>query len=166
MLVVSDTSMLVNLAVIGETRILAQLFQTVIAPQAVRDEFARLVAAETRFRGAVWPAWVEVRQPAAIPPALLAERGRLHAGECEAIALAIELHADLLLMDEEAGRSAARALGLHVTGLAGILLRAKASGLIPSVASLLDRIVEDAGFWLGSALRREILLLAGEDPDA
>ena len=58
MLVVSDTSVLVNLAVIGETRILAQLFQTVIAPQAVRDEFARLVVAETRFRGAVWPAWV------------------------------------------------------------------------------------------------------------
>ena len=68
-------------------------------------------------------------------------------------------------MDEDAGRSAARALGLHVTGLAGILLRAKASGLIPSVASLLDRIVEDAGFWLGSALRREVLLLAGEDPN-
>ena len=76
MLVVSDTSVLVNLAVVGETRILAQLFQTVVAPRAVRDEFGRLAAAETRFRGAVWPEWVEVRQPAAIPPALLAERGR------------------------------------------------------------------------------------------
>lgn len=165
MLVVSDTSVLINLAVIGEADILPRLFQTVVAPEAVRTEFARLASTEPRFRSATWPGWVEVRRPAHIPADLLTWPRRLHAGECEAIALAIEIHADALLVDEEAARSAAKAHGLHVTGIAGILLRAKASGLIPSVGAILDRIMDEAGFWLGSAFRREVLLLAGENPD-
>lgn len=166
MLVVADTSVLVNLATVGHSDILQQLFGTVMAPTAVHDEFLRLVMEEPRFKTATWPAWVEVRHPSAIPADLLSWPHRLHTGETEAIALAIEVHADFLLVDENAGRSAARAHGISVTGLVGILLRAKASGLIPAVAPILDRIVDEAGFWLGSAFRRQTLLLAGEDPDA
>ena len=165
MLVVSDTSVLIHLATVGEAEILQRLFRAVVAPGAVRAEFARLASTEPRFRTATWPEWVEVRHPESIPADLLAWPRPLHAGECEAIALAIEIHADALLVDEEAARSAARALGLNVTGIAGILLRAKASGLIPSVASLLDRIMDEGGFWFASALRRDVLLLAGENPD-
>jgi predicted nucleic acid-binding protein len=128
MLVVSDTSVLINLAVIGQAGILSRLFQTVVAPEAVRAEFVRLASTELRFRGAQWPDWVEVRRPAGIPAGLLDWPRRLHAGERDAIALALEIHADALLVDEEAARSAARAHGLHVTGIVGIPLQAKASG--------------------------------------
>jgi predicted nucleic acid-binding protein len=164
MLVVSDTSVLINLAVIGEAQILQRLFLVVVAPSAVRAEFGQLAVREVRFRGACWPDWVAVREPASIPEDLITGPHSLHAGEREAIALALELHADLLLIDEDAGRAAARAHGLAITGIAGILLRAKASGLIPSVASILDRIVEECGFWIGSAFRESVLRLAGEIP--
>jgi len=165
MLVVSDTSVLINLAVIDQAGILSRLFQTVVAPESVRAEFVRLATTELRFRDAQWPDWVEVRRPASIPADLLDWPLRLHAGERDAIALALEIHADALLVDEEAARSAARAHGLHVTGIVGILLQAKASGFIPSVGAILDRIMDEAGFWLGSAFRREVLLLAGENPE-
>jgi predicted nucleic acid-binding protein len=164
MLVVSDTSVLINLAVIGEVRILQRLFFVVVAPSAVRAEFGQIAVREARFRGACWPDWVEVRQPASISADLLTGPHSLHTGEREAIALALELHADLLLIDEDAGRAAAKAHGLAITGIAGILLRAKASGLIPSVASILDRIVNECGFWIGSAFRESVLRLAGETP--
>ena len=166
MLVVADTSVLVNLATVGHALILQQLFGTVMAPFAVRAEFARLAAAEPRFMAAVWPEWVQVKHPTLIPDDLLSWPRRLHPGETEAIALAIELHADFLLVDEEAGRTAAKAHGLAITGLVGILIRAKASGFLPAVAPILDRIVDEAGFWLGSTFRRQTLLLAGENPDA
>lgn len=166
MLVVADTSVLVNLAMVCQAHLLQELFGTVMAPAAVCREFGRLVAEEPRFSAAIWPNWVAVKQPSRIPDALLAWPRRLHAGETEAIALAIEVGADILLVDEGAGRAAAQAHGLAITGLVGILLRAKASGLIPAVAPILDRIVDEAGFWLGSAFRRQTLLLAHEDPDA
>ena len=164
MLVVSDTSVLVNLAVIGEADILSRLFKVVVAPEAVRAEFQRLASSELRFRSAVWPEWVEVRQPTHIPEDLFTGPRLLHTGEREAIAIALEIHADALLVDEEAARSVAKAHGLNVTGIAGILLRAKASGLIPSVGTILDRIMDEAGFWMGSAFRAEVLRLAGEAP--
>lgn len=166
MLVVSDTSVLLNLAVIDQTELLRQLFAVVMAPAAVQEEFARLVKNDARFRSARWPKWVVVRRPAAVPASLFRWSRRLDQGEREAIALALELRADLILIDEEAARSAAKACGLEVTGLAGVLIRAKEAALISSVAMILDRIMDDAGFWIGSAFRREVLLLAGECPEA
>lgn len=56
-------------------------------------------------------------------------REHLDSGEAEAIALAIERRADLLLMDERRGRCIATAAGLTVTGLLGVIVRAKRSGL-------------------------------------
>jgi len=54
----------------------------------------------------------------------------LDPGEAEAIALALELSADLILLDERDGRSAAERAGLRVTGVLGVLLRAKNNGQI------------------------------------
>ena len=76
MLVVSDTSVLINLATIGESEFLRRLFHTVVAPEAARAEFARLASTEPRFRSATWPEWVEVRRPASIPADLLAKPER------------------------------------------------------------------------------------------
>jgi uncharacterized protein len=58
---------------------------------------------------------------------------RLHAGEAEAIALAADLNADMVLIDEQEGRELALEAGLSITGVLGILLKAKRSGhLLPS----------------------------------
>ena len=162
MLVVSDTSVVLNLAVVGEAKLLQTLFAEVVAPTAVRNEFNRLRRTEARFQPAVWPSWIQVNDPATMLPALTPWGHRLHTGERAAISVAVELQADLILIDEDAGRAAERSVGLKPTGVAGILLQAKAAGLIPAVGPLLDRIMNEANFWFGSVLRREVLGLAGE----
>jgi hypothetical protein len=85
----------------------------------------------------------------------------LDVGEKAALALAIELSCRLLI-DEEAGRRVARARGVKVMGLLGLLVEARQRNLIPSVAPLLERLSTDARFWIHPQLRAEILRRAGE----
>ena len=138
-LVIADTSPINYLLLIGHIDLLPALFDRVILPAVVRDELghpkAPLVVRE-------WinnpPDWVDIRQSPVshAPDSALAG---LDAGEEDAIALALELHADLLLMDDEEGATAARAKGLEVTGTLGILRRAAQRRLL-NLAAAFDRI--------------------------
>ena len=83
-------------------------------------------------------------------------------GEAEAIALALELSADLILLDEKEARAAAKRAGLRVTGVLGVLLRAKMNGQIRVVKPEIDALRARARFFVSSALERRILDLAGE----
>jgi hypothetical protein len=85
----------------------------------------------------------------------------LNRGEAEAIALALELRALLVLIDEKLGREVVIVRGLRITGLLGVRLRAKLRGRVPSARGELER-PEQAGFWISTRLRRELLKLAGE----
>lgn len=67
-------------------------------------------------------------------------------GEAEAIALALELKADRLLIDERLGRSVAQRYGIKITGLLGVLISAKMNGLLSAVKPILDNLIEQAGF--------------------
>jgi len=86
----------------------------------------------------------------------------LDSGEAELLALAILTEADILLIDDCAGRRAAMYHGVVVTGALGIVLRAKKCGRIASVAEVMDRLVTEAGFFISTKVRAQFLLEAGE----
>ena len=87
---------------------------------------------------------------------------KLDPGEAESIVLAIELDADLLLIDEKKGRKIAMKYGIKITGLLGILLEAKALGLIKEVKPALDMLIYNIGFRINPKLYQEILKKAKE----
>ena len=128
MIVVADTSPLNYLVLIGEADLLPKLFGRVVIPQAVFNELHTTGASETvRDWAQNLPVWVEVRQTHLTSNALL---DILDAGEKEAILLAQELAADLLLVDDRQARQAAVSLGVAITGTIGILDKAAQTGLI------------------------------------
>jgi predicted nucleic acid-binding protein len=88
----------------------------------------------------------------------------LDAGESEAIAMSLAWPADLLIMDESSGRAMARNLNIRITGTLGVLLKAKRDGQIPSLKSEMDRLVQDAGFFVSDRVRNTFLAEAGEAP--
>jgi len=154
MIVIADTSAISNLLSIGHERILYELFGEVLVPPAVERELLE------------WhqelPSFVSVLSPGNL--ALIASLSSvLDSGETEAIALAVRMGADLLLIDERKGRAEAIRLGLKTTGLLGVLLEAKRVGLLDHLAIVLDQLVTVADFRVSAAVRVEFLRLAGED---
>ncbi len=158
MIVVSDTSPITNLIEIGRFDILRSLFRTVLIPPTVFQEATFHEHVRRELEDADWIQIVELTTNSLYT--LLAER--LDRGEAEAISLAVETSADLILIDEADGRREAQELGIVVTGLLGVLVRAKKQGLIPAVRPEINRLVLAADFWLGQDVINEALVLAGE----
>jgi predicted nucleic acid-binding protein len=86
----------------------------------------------------------------------------LDAGEAEAIALAVEMKAGLLLLDERRGRNVAQRFGLKFVGLMGMLIEAKWKGHVPAVKPILDDLTATAGFWVDNGLYARVVQEAGE----
>jgi len=107
------------------------------------------------------PEWIEVTSPEN-RPLVSALSKLLGAGESEAIALAIELGADFLILDDLKARKIAREFGINVVGTAGVLLLAKKRGVVDEVKPLLTLLVEK-GFRISDDVIRIILKAAGED---
>ncbi len=126
MIVVSDTTPINYLVLIGEIDLLPKLFGRVAAPPAVLSELRQPGSPEAVQ---VWmsaiPEWLEVRAPSSIDPAI-----RLGRGEVEAISLARELQATEVLIDDMQARKAALACGLRVAGTLLVLHRAARVGLV------------------------------------
>jgi len=160
-IVVSDTSPLTNLAAIGQFNLLREIYHDLAIPEAV---WAELNAGglgwpgRDAVAGASWVTCYSVQNRLAVA-ALLDD---LDAGEAEAIVLALELGADLLLLDEVEGRHHAQRLGLHITGAIGILQVAKHDGLIDCVRPHLDALRGVAGFYISEALYQFVLQTVDE----
>lgn len=150
MKVVSDTSPICHAVWIGEDEVLPRLFGSITIPTGVAEELAHSGAPNpVRSWIAEPPEWLEVQ---AVTPtgASSSALGRLHRGEREALILAQQLDADLVLMDERPARRAAESLGLRVMGLLGILDEAARRGWL-DFSSALDRLVE-TDFYLSPKL--------------
>ena len=89
-------------------------------------------------------------------------RTRVNVGEAEAIALAIEVKAARLIIDERLGRQAARDFGVKITGVLGILLLAKGQKIIMEVKPIMDNLMEQANFRISSQLYGDVLMAADE----
>src|ERR1051325_4851925 len=128
---------------------LPKLFDEIVIPPAVLKEAESNKSTLGAVQVGKYP-WLQVRAPsnAAQVNELLRD---LDSGEAEAIALAIELGAEILI-DESDGREVARRLGLSRVGALGVLLRLKQRGLIGDVLPLVDRLQRELNFFISSDL--------------
>jgi predicted nucleic acid-binding protein len=137
MIVVADTSPISYLVLIDEIEILPKLYGEIIIPPAVFDE---LTASGAPAKVLDWvtksPDWfVKKNLLGRVEPQLI----DIDKGEREAIQLAIDIRAELLLIDDLAGRQAAQQRGLKIIGLIGVLNTAKEKNLI-DIESVIVRL--------------------------
>ena len=163
MIVISDTSVITNLAAINHLQLLPQLHNRVSIPKAVYCELADIEPPVPGTLEVQTASWLEVREVVNREAVeRLQNEVKLDPGESEAIALALELGADLLLIDERRGRAEADRLGIKITGLLGILVEAKRKNLINAVKPLIDALIATSEFRVSSALYNQILDTVGE----
>ena len=158
--VVCDASTLIALARIGQLDILIRVGARVMIPRVVYEEVV--------VKGVGKPGADEIRDASWIETHEVADRdvvarfrAILDAGESEAIALAKEVEADLIILDDEEARNTALAEGLRVVGLLAFLILAKERGMISHVRPLLDTLRRQ-GFFIGDDLYHHILRQAGQ----
>jgi uncharacterized protein len=154
---ICNTSPLVKLAGIGLLHLLPDLYGEVLVPEAVRTEFAAGATPSDPDIGAL--PWIRVHTVQVAPP-LVGMRG-LGPGEAEAISLALEHQARVILLDDKLARKTAASLGLPVAGTLAILLRAKRAQLIPAVQPIVDQMIAQ-GRHISHSLRNQLLADAGE----
>jgi predicted nucleic acid-binding protein len=151
-MVVVNTSPLVALDRVGQIELLPKLFGKILRPQSVVDE---LIAGRSVYGGSdtlFYADWIETVDD---PPEMVL-RNELGAGETAAIALALRINADLVILDDLSARNVAVELGLPVTGTLGVLLAANQKGFLPDVKGVLDAL-KVSGFRLSDAVVSSIL---------
>jgi len=156
--VVSDTSPILNLAIIGRLSLLNDQFEKIWIPDAVLDELRSEedLPGSQEIRVALQDGWLGVKKVQNYDQVKVLAR-ELDRGEAEAIALALEMKAEWILADEKEARKICKAFGLRVTGVLGILLKAKSLGKIESLAKVIEELVEEAGFRIGKDILNEFL---------
>jgi uncharacterized protein len=150
--VVSNSSPLIAFAAIQQLKLLPALFESVLIPPAVALEIAPSIP--------MLPPWLRIERLKQPLPERVMQRS-LGDGEREALALALEIQATRILLDDLPARQIARRLNLAITGTAGVLLVAKRHALISHVRPYLDALIKES-FFIGPQLYDELLHLAGE----
>jgi len=163
MRVVSNTSPVCNLAVIGRLDLLRRKYDRVVIPEAVSLELSKLdhEAGRACINAAMSLGWLVVE---AVPDRslMLVLRNRIDEGEAEAIELARQTKADLLIIDDLDGRNVAAEEGLPYTGLLGVLAEERMAGRIPSLKTEIDLLRKECRFFVAEALELRLLHQVGE----
>ena len=157
--IVSNTTPIISLLKLNKLELLQQLYNQIYIPLAVYKEI-ETGKAKGYYKDLSEIGWIniiEVQDRQAVKYFL-----DLDAGEAEAIVLATELNADLIILDEKPGRFHAKHADLKVTGTIGILIKAKTIGLIDELKPLLNELTEK-NVWISEKLKRDILEKAGEN---
>lgn len=160
MIIVSDTSPVANLILIGELLLLQKLFTEVVIPPAVDKEILALQSLNVDISVYKNSKWIKIIKPASRENVdkLI---GKLDIGEAEAIVLAEELDADYLLIDERLGTGEANKRMIKTLGLLAVLIMAKQRSFINEIKPLITTLKQQ-GFWMSDKLIAKVLDAAGE----
>jgi len=155
--VVSNTSPVLNLAIVGQHSLLHEQFGEIWIPTAVLEELRveEELPGSHAVREALEAGWLRVEEAKDQTLVQVLQRD-LDRGEAEAIVLALQVKASRVLLDEREGRRIAKSLGLKVTGVLGILLRAQRAGKLTSLRKAIDELQERAGSRIGTALYTDL----------
>lgn len=160
-LVISDSSPIMNLAIIGQLHLIQELFGEIIIPQQVWAELiveGKGKPGTNEIEKAKWIKVAKVKNNSLVK--MLTKD--LDVGESATIALAIERKANLLLLDETDARNLAEFYNLTKTGVIGILMRAKKRNLIKEIKPMLEKLRTQAHFWIKPDFYEIILSAMGE----
>jgi hypothetical protein len=156
---VSNTTPIICLLKLNRLELLQKIYKQIYIPTAVYNEI-EAGKAKIYYKDLSEIDWVniiEIQDKQAVKYFL-----DLDAGEAEAIVLATELNADLIILDEKLGRFHAKHADLKVTGTIGLLIKAKSEGLIEKLKPLLNELI-DKEVWINEKLKNEILKKVGEE---
>jgi uncharacterized protein len=156
--VVSNTTPLISLLKLDRLELLRKIYSEICIPSAVYNEIeaGRDKPFYRDLSKIDWIKIIEIENQNALKYFL-----DLDSGEAEAIVLATEINADLIIMDEKLGRFHAKHADLKVTGIIGVLIKAKQQGIITEIKPLLSELIEK-NIWIGDKLMNEILAQTGE----
>jgi hypothetical protein len=162
MIVISDSTPIISLIKIECLDVLEKLYKNIIIPKAVYNELIINVDYQDEIDIIKGCTFLEIKNVEENLSVLLLQRQlKLDFGESEAIVLANNINADLIIIDEQKARRIAKDIGLKVTGTLGILVEAKQQGLIEELKPLLDKLI-DNNIRISKKLYIEILNIVGE----
>jgi uncharacterized protein len=156
-IVASDSSPLIAFSSVDHLDLMQLLFDTVIIPVSVRDE---VMGTAAKIAGEL-PSFIRVEPVAAELPVRFLKLN-LHAGESEAIALALERGIQGIILDDKQAREIAAELGLKVIGTLGLLILAKRKGFLSEVRPVMAQIIERVNFRIAPSVLNRALSLIDE----
>ncbi len=160
-IVVSDTTAITYFSKIGAISILKALFKQIYIPTAVYDELTRPGDNNPGAKEVKTLPWIKVESVPGYDKIAARFGRKLDPGESQAIGMALQKNADLLIIDERAGRAEAQSFGIPITGMIGVLLKAKEKGIIKMVTPYLNKL-RLTNFKMGPTLYKKALEMAGE----
>jgi predicted nucleic acid-binding protein len=160
--VISNTGPIIGLAKIDKLSLLNDLAEEILIPPLVYRELLGKYGWESSRIDRALNNFIKVTELSEISNEVKQVISALDDGEKQVVSLgSITVGEFILLLDDKAGRNAAKKLGLATTGLVGVLILAKEKGLINEVSSLLEEL-RIQGYWLGDSLIKIAKNLAGE----
>ncbi|MGB1243625.1 MAG: DUF3368 domain-containing protein [Chitinophagales bacterium] len=143
-IIIADASCLIALTNIDELEVLQKVYEEITITPEVKEEY-----------GDSLPDWIVIEEVLEKEKIALLEL-QLDKGESSAIALALEKENSLLLIDERKGRAIAKRMGVAITGILGVIIKAKEIGVVEKVKPFIEKL-ESVEFRISERLKSQIL---------